>query len=725
MSSIRTAIQITDGMTSPLKHMSNALNIVTANFHSLQRTSGQAIDTASFTAARKEMAAANLGIQQMESELQRAATAQQNLNGKMREGNSAAGALVGKIRGIVAAYAGWQSVMGLVGATDAYNGISSRLDLINDGLQTTKELQDMIRDSANSTYSNYKDTADMVGKLGIQAGEAFSNNEDIVNFATQINKHLVIAGTNGAAAQGAMIQLTQAMSNGVLRGEELNSVMDGMPTVVKAIRKQFAEMGDTRGIKQIAEDGLITADIVKQALYNAADETNAQFAKLGVTFAGAWNLFKNSADKAMTPVYEKLKKVTSSADFQNFATAAGQAVATVAGVIVWALDLMASVGGFVTENWGLIEPIIWGVGAALIAYNAVLAANNIMTLLNTGYKAANAALTAILNARVMLMAGATLGATIAQYGLNAALLAFPGTWIVLAIIAIIGAFYFAVAAVNKFTGATWSATGLIAGFIAGLAATVINIFFGLINGIMQLLDSALNIIIGNVEWWLNVLGGGFDSFGDMCANLIGTVINWFLELGKVVTTIIDAIFGTDWTDGLNKLSKEVTSWGSKNKKITLERNVIANGLDAEGLKSRIERVGVGDWAKGAYDWGAEAADNLSLGNLLSIPQPEAVKPQKTAADMVANAGTIAQNTAQTAKNTSQASKSLQATEEELKYMRDAAEREAVNRFTTAEIKIDMKNNNTISNELDIDGFIGRLTGKLYDAMEVAAEGVHL
>lgn len=315
MATIQTAIRITDGMTPALKSMSNALNIVMGSFEALQRTSGNAVNTASIAAARRELAAANVAINNMEGDLRQSAAAQQNLNNKMKEGHSAAGALAGKIGGIVAAYASWQSVMGLVSATDDYTGIASRLDLINDGLQTTADLQEMVRESANSTFSNYKDTADMVGKLGIQAGDAFKNNQDILNFSEQINKHLAIAGTSGAAAQGAMIQLTQAMSNGVLRGEELNSVMDGMPTVVKAIQKEFERMGDTRAIKKIAEDGLITADVVKRALYNAADETNKKFDQMGVTFSDVWNLFKNNADKALTPVYEKLKALTNNKDF--------------------------------------------------------------------------------------------------------------------------------------------------------------------------------------------------------------------------------------------------------------------------------------------------------------------------------------------------------------------------------------------------------------------------
>ena len=237
MAEIKTAISIVDGMTPAFKSMNNAMNIVMSSFEKLQRTSGKSVDTAALKIAREELGRMNNAINLVEKNLEEAAAAQDKLNNKANAGGGIFSGLAGKVGGLVAAYASWQSVMGLLTATDTATGITSRLGLLTDSLAETKALQEQIRASANRTYSSYKDTADMVGKLGIQAGDAFSNNQDILNFAEQINKHLAISGTSGAAAQGAMVQMTQAMSNGVLRGEELNSVMDGMPTVAKTIEK--------------------------------------------------------------------------------------------------------------------------------------------------------------------------------------------------------------------------------------------------------------------------------------------------------------------------------------------------------------------------------------------------------------------------------------------------------------------------------------------------------
>ena len=280
MAEIKTAISIVDGMTPAFKSMNNAMNIVMSSFEQLQRTSGKSVNTAALVKAREELGRMSATIDSVENDLKQAAAAQENLNNKAKAGSGIFGGLAGKVTGLVAA--GWESVMGLLSATDTATGITSRLGLLTDSLAETKALQEQIRASANRTYSSYKDTADMVGKLGIQAGDAFANNQDILNFAEQINKHLAISGTSGAAAQGAMVQMTQAMSNGVLRGEELNSVMDGMPTVAKTIEKYFRDLGDNRGLKEIAENGgkflfVGTKKQAQEAAEECATRTNMYF----------------------------------------------------------------------------------------------------------------------------------------------------------------------------------------------------------------------------------------------------------------------------------------------------------------------------------------------------------------------------------------------------------------------------------------------------------------
>ncbi len=750
MASIQTAINITDGMTPAFKSMSNAMNIVMSNFEALQRQSGKAIDTSSITAARQELFRANAAITQVENNMRQAATAQQNMNAKMQEGSSIAGTLAGKVGSMLAAYAGWQSALGLVAATDSYTGIKSRLDLINDGLQTTEELQEMVRESANNTFSNYKDTADMVGKLGVQAGDAFKNNRDIVNFAEQVNKHLSIAGTSTAAAQGAMIQLTQAMSNGVLRGGELNSVMDGMPTLAKAIRDEFARMGDTRGIKAIAEEGLITADIVKRALFNAADETNKKFASMGVTFNDVWNLFKNSADKAMTPVYKKLGELTNNKGFQNFAVMAGQAVALLAGVLVWVFETIGSIATFVGQNWSWLAPILWGVTIALLAQGAAAlwAKREILF---------NAVTTAWKTICDWAATAAIIALTLAQNGLNAALALCPLSWIIGLIIVVIVVLYLAVAAVNHFAGTSLSATGMIAGAFMVLGTHIYNIVARLWNVFASFAEFLFNVFQNPIysikALFVNLATNFLDGCIAMTSGWDGFATSLAIAFISAINFVIKAWIGLmDLLPDKVKSALGLGKGGEISATTSITSDLKGYKSDLQGMLGekpsnyisipKMEQKSLGGAWDTGYEWGKGVAESMSLEGIMEKMNgaQEAAKTTGTA-EMLKNAGLgsgspasslgsggdagkTAKNTGKTAANTGKMADSLAASEEDIKLLRTIAERDVINRFTTAEIKIDMKNNNNIASNMDIDGVVSQLTDKLYNAMSVAAEGVH-
>ena len=175
---------------------------------------------------------------------------------------------------------------------------------MNDGAQTTPEVQDMIFHAAQRSRGDYQDTADMAAKLGTLAPEAFGSTAEVVAFTEQINKQFALAGTSAQGAQAAMLQLTQAMASGVLRGEELNSVLEQAPTITQAIAKY---MGVTIGeLRELASEGQVTAHVVKAALFAAAEETNAAFEAVPLTFSQAWTMAGNAAVKSMEPALERL-----------------------------------------------------------------------------------------------------------------------------------------------------------------------------------------------------------------------------------------------------------------------------------------------------------------------------------------------------------------------------------------------------------------------------------
>ena len=402
---------------------------------------------------------------------------QGRFNREIEEGTNEANELMQTIKGAVAAYATIQTLSAALNLSDQLTSTTARLNLMNDGLQTTQDLQNMIYLSAERARGSYQATADAVSKLGLMAGDAFSSSEEIIAFMEQVNNSLPIAGTEAAGIDAAMLQLTQAMGSGVLRGEEYNSILEQAPNIIQAIA-DYMEVPKGQ-LKDMAAEGQITAEIVKAAMFAAADDTNAKFESMPKTFSQIWTSFQNTALMAFQPVLQRMNEIANSEAFQGFVNNAIEALSMVAGIALEIFDLMIGIAQVTGDNWSWLGPIVYGVAAALAAYVAVLTIYNTVQAISNGIKAAAAIQANIHAAAEMMETGATFAATAAQHGLNAALLACPITWIILAIIALIAVFYAAVAAVNKFAGTSVSATGIICGAFMFALAFIGNIFVAL------------------------------------------------------------------------------------------------------------------------------------------------------------------------------------------------------------------------------------------------------
>lgn len=282
IATIRTSIQIQDNMSRAFQSMNTAMNVVLSSFESLQRASGRAVDTASIQLARQELARAGAAFDQVENEIRQANNEQQRFNNEIRAGTSAADGLLGKLIGIAATYLSIRSTLGIVALSDEMTNITARLDMMNDGLQTTAELQQMIFDSAQRSFGAYADTADLVGKIGMNAADAFSSNAEVIGFAELITKQFGIAGTNAEGVKNATLQLTQALGGGVLRGQELNSIFEHAPNIIQTIA-DYLEVPIGK-IREMAGDGQITSEVIKSAMFSAVDEINDKFNSMPLTF---------------------------------------------------------------------------------------------------------------------------------------------------------------------------------------------------------------------------------------------------------------------------------------------------------------------------------------------------------------------------------------------------------------------------------------------------------
>lgn len=705
----------TDTANAELEQLRSQLNQAVQNQEDLNR----AMERMDVSAANEAYLRLSSTVSNTERYIRDNTDEQGRFNRAIDEGTQGAGDLMNMIKGAVAAYASVQTIGKVMDLSDQLTSTTARLNLMNDGLQTTQDLQNMIYLSAERSRGAYQATADAVSKLGLMAGDAFSSSEEIIAFTEQLNKQFTIAGTETAGIEAAMLQLTQAMGSGVLRGEEYNSILEQAPNIIQAIA-DYMEVPKGQ-LKDMAAEGEITAEIVKNAMFAAADETNAKFEAMPKTFSQIWTSFQNTALMAFQPVLQRLNDVENSEAFQTFINGAIEALSMVAGIVVEIFNLIASVGTMIADNWSWLSPIIYGVAAALLVYYGRLMLVRGAELALAAVQGVVAVAKGILAAATMLVTGATWAQTTAQYGLNAAMYACPIVWIIILIIALIALFYAAVAAVNKFAGTSVSATGIICGVFMVAAAFIGNLFVALINFVIDIFVVLWNFIAAFANFFGNVFNDPVGAIARLFFDLVDTV----LSLLQSLASAIDTIFGSNlagavqgWRDSLGGWVDSTFGQGEE----------IMAKLNAEDL--HLDRFEYSSAWDAGYSFGEgidESIANFDPSSLFDTNVPGA----GDYADLsgygsdLGGLGGIGSGVDDIAGNTGAIADSMDITEEDLKYLRDIAEQEAVNRFTTAEISVDMSGmQNNISNGMDLDGVISGLTEGVNEAIDSMAEGVH-
>lgn len=687
----------------------------------MQRASSNSINTTNFSAARAELAKASAAMDAVEQNINGASSAQQRFNDQVRQSQSVAEGLAGKFKSIVGVIATLTGAQQAIALSDTVAQTTARLDLMNDGLQTTEQLQRLIFESAQRSRGVYQTTADAVGKLGMQAKDAFSSTAEIVAFAEQLNKTFVIAGTSTVGVESAMLQLTQAMAAGKLQGEELNAILDNAQPIVANIAKY---MGVPVGqIKQMASEGMITADIIKKAMFAAADETNRKFESMPKTFGQVWTSIKNQALMAFQPVLQQLNGVANSKGFESMVNGIIGGLGILAAVATTVFNEVVYYGGLIVNNWSLIAPVVWGAVAAYAAYNAEMLIAAVRTGMAMAAKIAHAAASAAETMAIIALIAA-------QEGLNAALYACPLSWILMAVVALIAVFYLAIAAMNKWAGTSLSATGIVVGCFYWLAASVYNGFAYMWNIVAAFVEFFVNVfkhpiysvqmlfvnLATNVLDSLVAMTQGFDEFATNMANSIVDAINIAIGAWNSFVDVLSRA-GIAEKLGISKGNKIEHRASITSTMMMGARNMLQNIGAAPNdywKASRMNNINMGDAWKSGYKMG-EGIGNFNLGALGLPGQGSGIGQSQF---------NNAANIADTAANTGKMKDSLDITEEDLKYLRDIAEQEVINRFTTAEIKIDMTNHNNINNSTDLDSIVSHLETKLEESMQIAAEGVH-
>ena len=636
---------------------------------------------------------------------------QGRFNQEISAGTQQANELTNTIKRAVAAYVSIQSVGKALNISDELVQTTSRLNMMNDGVQTTAELVNMVYAAAQDARGSFSQMADVVARFGNNAKDAFSSSEEVVAFADLIQKQMTIAGASTQEAANAELQLSQALGSGVLRGDELNSIFEQAPNLIQNIADYLdVPIGK---IREMAADGELSADVVKAAIFSAADDINSKFNEMPMTWGQIWQSMQNTALIAFHPVLQRLNDLANSEAFQTFIQGAIEAMATLANILLNVFDLAVSIGTFIGDNWSIIAPIVYGIVAALTAYiaiSAIVAAINGIMAMAEGVKAA----------AQMMATGATFAETAAQQGLNAALMACPLTWIIMLILALIVVIFAVCNAIAKMTGIANSGFGVITGgvnvviqFFKNLGLTVANIALGIGNAIAALASNMMTAF----------------------HNAICSVQSWFYNLLSTALSVIEGI-----CSALNKLPFVEFDYSGIS---SAADDYAAKASEAAGNKEDYQSISDAfnegfttfdafqdGWASDAFNagaaWGDGVADKVSNFSLSDV-FGKVDMPDSSAFDIndaIANSG-IGDSIGNIDDNTGKINDSLDVTEEEMKYLHDIAEQESINRFTTAEINVDMSGmQNTVNSGDDIDGFMTRLTDSVNEAVDTMTEGVH-
>lgn len=719
MATIRTAIMVQDNMSPAIRSMSNACRILLNNFEDMQRASSNTIDTQSLKIARDELNNTDMILNQIEQSAQNVNQETKKMPSNFNNATSAANGLLSKIKQIAVAAGGIAIVGKTVDLSDQVSSNRARLELIVDDNGSVSELENKIFAMSNRTRSSFLDTSSVVSKLGILAGDNFKNTDEIIAFTELMNKNFTIGGASIQEQTSAMYQLTQAMASGKLQGDEFRSIMENAPLLAEAIANYT---GKSKGdLKELSSEGIITSDIIKNAMFSAADQINDRYSKMPMTWSQIWTKMKNITVKAMDPVLDKINQVANNQQVQEMfnmlvtgASLAAQAILELIEGISWLIDVLEPVA-----------PVILGIVGAYVAFNIIAAiTNGVLGIMSIAHGIAGAA--------EMLHAGKTMAATAAQWGLNSALLACPIVWVVVLIMAllvaltylwftndkvayailylwdmlVIGAMTLWLGCKTVFYGIVLAAQYMLLGmmgvcyallsawyaFETGLEAVGVGILYifqwlyngvvGIVNGIISVLNKIPGVSINMAEY-SNFADNALEGMMDNVARRNEDLQSMVDDMNEVNNSINEnkAKFAADLNSSATDIQNKVIELDSTRQDRTDHRN---------------------DWINGATSAinDALSMDGFDFSNM----------GDGTLGDIAGDTKKIADNT--------------EISDEDLKYLIDIAERDTINRFTTASVNITMTNNNNINQEQDIDGIVETLATKLEEELQSVADGVH-
>lgn len=677
MAGISTSLKLQDNMASVLLDITRSMNMVINSARQVKGATGEMFDTASLNSAQEYLNKSIINLQGVGEKTIANAENQKKHNNELKNANDTASKLKSTIKGIFATYVGIKSVRAFVETSDDMALIQARLVNIKDETMSLQEVQQAVYESAQRSRGEYMMTADVVSKLGAQAKQTFGNTNELIQFSEQLNKIFTISGTDPEGVRSVMYNLTQAMAVGVLRGQDLNAVMTNTPRILEEVAKYLDT--DISQIRKLAEEGKLTAGVIKNALLESAEQVNEEFGKLPMTVHQVGILIKNYFIKAMEPAYAKLTELVNSDKFKVFIENAMQYASMFANATITVLDGLVSIANWASDNWASIE-------ASILSLISVYALWTIATQIQT----------------------------LKQRELNLAMLANPWTWVIIGlsvalyylykwIISVGGAQVAWAIFVNrlKVEGTEWMVffKKTIAGTLNGLDYMKLGfsrVWTNIRNetakwksGMLLLIQDTVN---GAIEG-INKLINGVNQILPIALPTISYVADFgsksVLETEKANKKRDDALKMQELENNTNKAKREQQIRAYETQAKENERKRLK---EIDYLKAKNEN-------KNKF----EVPNNIDLGNM-----PDNLADTKDAAKKIKK----------------KLDKGIKFKNEDLTYLRELATSRAINKFSFDKIEVKAENNfGDVNNMGDLIGLTDTLTNGLTDAIYETAEGL--
>ena len=577
MAGISTSISLANNVSGPINAIINSLNATVKAFDEVNSHSGINMDTSAVKAGISQV---QYQLTSLQANTEAAARNQEQLNRSMRTGSSVSSDLTNKIKSLVGAYVSFQGIKGILNTADELSNTTARLGFmaenfrdVNGQMQSADSLFKEITASANNSRALISDMTNLVARFGTNAKDAFSSNKEVIDFANTVQKAMTVSGASVEEAAAAELQLSQALGSGVLRGDELTSVFEQAPYLMQLIA-DYMDVPITQ-IRNMAEEGQLTSDIVKNAILDSANEVDRKFNDMPVTFGQIWTQFRNDALVAFQPVLKKISELTSNEDFQNGIQTIFQVMTTAANVALIAIQKIGQAVNWVKERWETIGPVVKSVAkavlmvaAALTVVRAIQAVVNTLANMNPIVLAIMGVVTAITLvcdwvARTSDAAESGLGVfmgviyTIGAFIQNAAIDAYSVVAaIALSLVAIIQDIGAGIAniflGIVGFIGTVGYDIGMI---FANLGIGIANVFLAMVNTVVALIENLgiafANLGIGAANVFLGIISAAKAVGSNMKAAFTNSIADIKIAFYSLMATASEVIINI--ANGLNKL----------------------------------------------------------------------------------------------------------------------------------------------------------------------------